>query len=88
MILQSLTIISIFSTYFTYLYIFNLNNYRYKSFDIVQIFSKPWYGKIGYITKQNEDFSYNVKITKSLNSNKGQIPKSTINKLENEIFLY
>ena len=45
MILQSLTIISIFSTYFTYLYIFcfkikNLNNYRYKSFDIVQIFRK------------------------------------------------
>ena len=52
--------------------------------EVVKNFTKPWYGLSGYITRVNNNNSYNLKITKSLNPNISRIPKKKIIKFEQE----
>ena len=48
--------------------------------EIVEVMSNPWCGMFGYITKINDDYSYNIKITKSLNPFRSYFPKNVITK--------
>ena len=53
----------------------------------VKILSSPWKDLHGYITKYNEDFTYNVKVTRTLNPFDSHIPKNVIIKNEDEVLL-
>ena len=53
----------------------------------VQILSSPWKGLCGYVTKYNEDSTYNIKITRTLNPFDNHIPKNVIIKKDDEILL-
>ena len=55
--------------------------------EIVQNISKPWNGLVGYITRINNDNTFNIKITKSLNQFTNRIPKRVITKFEKEVKL-
>ena len=55
--------------------------------EVVKNLTKPWYGLSGYITRINNNNSYNLKITKSLNPNINKIPKKKIIKFEQEFKL-
>jgi len=55
--------------------------------EIVEVISKPWQGMFGYITRINDDNSYNVKITRTLNPFSSYLPKSVIIKDSSNIVL-
>ena len=48
----------------------------------------PWFGMLGYVTRINEDDSYNVKVTKTLNPDFSRVPKRVITKFGEELELY
>jgi transcription antitermination factor NusG len=53
----------------------------------VQILSSPWKGLCGYVTKYNEDSTYNIKVTRTLNPFDNHIPRNVIIKKDDEILL-
>ena len=76
----------------------NINDYQFRQNvayltkprvgEIVENVSSPWFGMLGYITRVNEDHSYNVKVTKTLNPDVGRVPKRVITKFSEELELY
>ena len=50
--------------------------------------SSPWFGMLGYVTRINDDDSYNVKVTKTLNPDFSHVPKRVITKFGEELELY
>jgi hypothetical protein len=56
--------------------------------EIVENLSRPWYGTLGYVTKINDDDTYNIKVTKSLNPEYSRVPKRVITKYSEEVCLY
>jgi Ribonuclease G/E len=56
--------------------------------EVVETTSSPWYGMLGYITKVNDNDTYNVKITKSMNLHANRIPKHVIQKYEDELTIF
>ena len=56
--------------------------------EVVETTSSPWTGMLGFITKVNEDDTYNVKITKSMNLHTNRVPKHVIRKFEDELVIY
>ena len=76
----------------------NINDYEFRQ-DIVDLtrprvgelvenISRPWFGMLGYVTRINEDESYNVKVTKTLNPEFSRVPKRVITKFSEELELY
>jgi hypothetical protein len=73
---------------------FNLD-FRYEIIDIfrprvgevVEVISKPWNGMFGYVTRMNDDNSYNIKITKTLNPFDSRFPKNVITRDCSDIVL-
>ncbi len=55
--------------------------------EIVKVISKPWNGMFGYITRMNDDDSYNVKITRTLNPFDSYFPKNVITRTSSDIIL-
>ena len=55
--------------------------------EIVEVISKPWNGMFGYITRMNDDYSYNIKITRTLNPFSSYFPKSIITKNNSDIVI-
>lgn len=53
----------------------------------VEILSSPWKGLCGYVTKYNEDSTYNIKVTRTLNPFDNHIPRNVIIKKDDEIIL-
>lgn len=53
----------------------------------VEILSSPWKGLCGYVTKYNEDSTYNIKVTRTLNPFYNHIPRNVIIKKDDEIIL-
>ena len=56
--------------------------------ELVETKSSPWAGMLGYVTKVNEDDTYNVKLTKSMNLHTNRVPKHVIRKFEDELLIY
>lgn len=56
--------------------------------EVVENVSRPWFGMLGYVTRINEDDSYNVKVTKTLNPDISRVPKRVITKFGEELELY
>lgn len=56
--------------------------------EVVENVSSPWFGMLGYVTRINEDESYNVKVTKTLNPDFSHVPKRVITKFGEELELY
>ena len=56
--------------------------------EVVENLTVPWYGMLGYVTRINEDESYNVKVTKTLNPDFSRVPKRVITKFGEELELY
>ena len=56
--------------------------------EVVENISSPWFGMLGYVTRINEDDSYNVKVTKTLNPDFSHVPKRVITKFGEELELY
>ena len=56
--------------------------------EVVESVTGPWFGMLGYVTRINEDDSYNVKVTKTLNPDFSRVPKRVITKFGEELELY
>lgn len=76
----------------------NINDYEFRQDvvdltrprvgEVVENISSPWFGMLGYVTRINEDESYNVKVTKTLNPDFSRVPKRVITKFSEELELY
>jgi len=76
----------------------NINDYEFRQDvaelakprvgEVVENVSSPWYGMLGYVTRINEDYTYNVKVTKTLNPEFNRVPKRVITKFGEELELY
>ncbi len=54
--------------------------------EIVENLTNPWCGLLGYVTRINENNTFNIKLTKSLNPN-NRIPKRVITKPNQDVKL-
>jgi hypothetical protein len=64
-----------------------LNIYRPQIGEIVEVITTPWDGMFGYVTRMNDEYSYNIKITRTLNPFSSYFPKNVIRKDMSEVAL-
>jgi len=64
-----------------------LNIYRPQIGEIVEVITTPWDGMFGYVTRMNDEYSYNIKITRTLNPFSSHFPKNVIRKDMSEVAL-